>query len=161
VMVQLPNTAEFVQAVFALFRLGALPVFCLPAHRTVELSGIARDSGAAAMIVAHHHERVDYAQMALAVQAETPGIRTVVCLEDEGAGAPQGTVGFSAVHGEAREFPAADPGSVAFLQLSGGTTGIPKLIPRTHDDYLYSVVRSNEVCGVDEGTVFMAALPVA
>ena len=33
---------------------------------------------------------------------------------------------------------------VAYFQLSGGTTGTPKLIPRTHNDYYYSVRRSVE-----------------
>ena len=28
-----------------------------------------------------------------------------------------------------------DPEDPAVFQLSGGTTGIPKLIPRTHNDY--------------------------
>ena len=45
---------------------------------------------------------------------------------------------------EPGRLPAPDAGEVAFLQLSGGSTGIPKLIPRTHDDYLYSVRRSAE-----------------
>ena len=42
-----------------------------------------------------------------------------------------------------------EPHELAFLQLSGGTTGVPKLIPRTHDDYIYSLRGSNEICGVD------------
>ena len=55
----------------------------------------------------------------------------------------------------------ADPSSIAFLQLSGGTTGLPKLIPRTHDDYLYSVRASAEICGLTPDTVYLAALPAA
>ena len=31
-----------------------------------------------------------------------------------------------------------DPTDPAIFQLSGGTTGIPKLIPRTHNDYAYN-----------------------
>lgn len=54
-----------------------------------------------------------------------------------------------------------EPHELAFLQLSGGTTGVPKLIPRTHDDYLYSVWGSNEICGVDAGTRFLVVLPAA
>lgn len=50
---------------------------------------------------------------------------------------------------------------VAFLQLSGGSTGLSKLIPRTHDDYLYSVRRSAEICRLDTSTVYLAALPAA
>ena len=53
-----------------------------------------------------------------------------------------------------------DPGAVAFFQLSGGTTGLPKLIPRTHDDYLYSVRASADICGLDTDTVYLGVLPV-
>lgn len=37
VVVQLPNVGEFVEVVFALFRIGALPVYALPAHRERDL----------------------------------------------------------------------------------------------------------------------------
>ncbi|MFP3561422.1 AMP-binding protein, partial [Paraburkholderia sp. SIMBA_049] len=50
---------------------------------------------------------------------------------------------------------------IAFLQLSGGSTGTPKLIPRTHDDYLYSVRESARICGLTERSVYLAALPAA
>ena len=53
------------------------------------------------------------------------------------------------------------PVVVAFLQLSGGSTGLPKLIPRTHDDYLYSVRASAEICGLTPADVYLAALPAA
>ncbi len=48
---------------------------------------------------------------------------------------------------------------VAFFQLSGGSTGTPKLIPRTHNDYYYSVRRSAEICRLDPQTRYLCALP--
>ncbi|MGW6693493.1 (2,3-dihydroxybenzoyl)adenylate synthase [Rhodococcus sp. NPDC054953] len=161
VLVQLPNRAEYVATVFALFRIGALPVFCLPAHRSAELTALAAASGAVAIVVAHHHDGFDHAALAVEVAAGSAALRTIVCIPDPGAAAPEGTVDFGETRGAPRTFPPADPGAVAFLQLSGGSTGVPKLIPRTHDDYLYSVVRSNELCGVTANTVYMATLPVA
>lgn len=50
---------------------------------------------------------------------------------------------------------------VAFFQLSGGSTGKPKLIPRTHNDYDYSIRASVAICGVTAGTRFLCALPAA
>jgi 2,3-dihydroxybenzoate-AMP ligase len=50
---------------------------------------------------------------------------------------------------------------VAFFQLSGGSTGTPKLIPRTHNDYDYSIRRSNEICGITAETRYLNALPAA
>ncbi|MGW0825944.1 (2,3-dihydroxybenzoyl)adenylate synthase [Streptomyces sp. NPDC002845] len=56
---------------------------------------------------------------------------------------------------------AAAPGSrdVAVFLLSGGTTGLPKLIARTHDDYAYNARASAEVSGVDADTVYLVSLP--
>lgn len=161
VMIQLPNQAEFVATVFALFRIGAVPVFCLPAHRSSELTALAGASRAVAIVTSHHIDGYDHAALAREVCEHTPTLNTIVCLPDPESDAPEETADFHQVSAAPRTFPAADPSAVAFLQLSGGSTGIPKLIPRTHDDYLYSVLRSNEICGVNESTVYLATLPVA
>ncbi|CDM22537.1 Long-chain-fatty-acid--CoA ligase [Castellaniella defragrans 65Phen] len=50
---------------------------------------------------------------------------------------------------------------VAFLQISGGSTGLSKLIPRTHDDYIYTLRESARICGLDGDSVFLGALPIA
>ena len=50
---------------------------------------------------------------------------------------------------------------VAYFQLSGGTTGTPKLIPRTHNDYYYSVRRSVEICQFTQQTRYLCAIPAA
>lgn len=46
------------------------------------------------------------------------------------------------------------------LLLSGGTTGTPKLVPRTHDDYLLAARGAAEVCGFGTDTVYLVVLPV-
>jgi 2,3-dihydroxybenzoate-AMP ligase len=56
---------------------------------------------------------------------------------------------------------AIDPTDPAMFQLSGGTTGIPKLIPRTHNDYAYNSKTAADVCGVTGDTVMLIALPIA
>ena len=47
------------------------------------------------------------------------------------------------------------------FQLSGGTTGIPKLIPRTHNDYIYNSKLASAVTGVAENGIFLDVLPLA
>ncbi len=49
----------------------------------------------------------------------------------------------------------------AVLLLSGGTTGVPKLIPRTHTDYMYNARMSAKRCRLDSSDVYLASLPVA
>ncbi|MEU4598065.1 AMP-binding protein [Nocardia sp. NPDC023988] len=161
VLVQLPNRAEFVEVVFALFELGALPVFCLPAHRAAELVPIAEAAAATAVITCGAHQRFDYAALAATVREKVSSLRHVLLVLDEGQQLPEGAHDIAEFRDEPVELPGPSAGDVAFLQLSGGSTGIPKLIARTHDDYLYSVRRSAEICELDSDTVYLATLPVA
>jgi len=54
-----------------------------------------------------------------------------------------------------------DPADVAVFLLSGGTTGLPKLIARTHDDYSYNARASAQLCRMDERTVYLVTLPAS
>ncbi|MDX3323255.1 MULTISPECIES: (2,3-dihydroxybenzoyl)adenylate synthase [Streptomyces] len=157
VVVQLPNTAEFIEVVFALFRIGALPVYALPAHRETEIEYFCSFTEAVAYVVPDRHAGFDHLALATKVKERTPTLKHVFV-----AGAPGGHTALSEVPCAPTETayePA--PHDLAFLQLSGGTTGVPKLIPRTHDDYVYSLRGSNEICGVDGDTRYLVVLPAA
>ncbi len=157
VVVQLPNRVEFVSVIFALFRIGALPVYALPAHRRAEIVHFATAAEATAYIVADQHDGFDYRMLAGEVVAESPAIRQVFVVGDHGHHLPlPGTF-----DGPVVDLPEPDPSSVAFMQLSGGSTGLSKLIPRTHDDYMYSLRGSNDICGIGPDSVYLAALPMA
>ena len=47
------------------------------------------------------------------------------------------------------------------MLLSGGTTGLPKMIPRTHNDYVYNCRQSGAIAHFDAKTIFLAVLPMA
>ncbi|MBV9786818.1 MAG: AMP-binding protein, partial [Chloroflexi bacterium] len=156
VVVQLPNIAEFLEICFALFRLGALPVFALPAHRSIEITYFCEFTEAAAYIIPDTFGGFDYRALAEQVQAKVNTLKHVIVV-----GAPGPFIALESLHDEPRPLPEPGADEVAFFQLSGGSTGVPKLIPRTHDDYLYSVRASAEICGLDSSSVYLAALPVA
>ncbi|AWH25549.1 AMP-binding protein [Stenotrophomonas sp. YAU14D1_LEIMI4_1] len=157
VLLQLGNTASFISVACGLFRAGLVPVYALPAHRITELVHFATKAQVSAYVTTALHEGFDHRELARALQAAVPAVQQVV------------------IDGEAAEFTALDtlqgdrgtlpadpaPQSVAFLQISGGSTGLSKLIPRTHDDYLYSFRASNEICGIDRDSVYLVALPAA
>lgn len=186
VVVQLPNTAEFFSTVFALFRIGALPVFALPAHRETEIRYFCEFTEAVAYVVPGRHGGFDYRELAASVRAQVPTLRHVFVADANASSVPfealadanaspvaaealadgeAGPVPFEALADvEADPVPIVDPpapSDLAFLQLSGGSTGVPKLIPRTHDDYIYSLRGSNELCAVDETSVYLVTLPAA
>ncbi len=48
----------------------------------------------------------------------------------------------------------------AVFQLSGGTTGVPKIIPRTHNDYSLNFKRVAEITRLSEDSVMGIAIPV-
>ncbi|WFF04667.1 (2,3-dihydroxybenzoyl)adenylate synthase [Micromonospora sp. WMMD1076] len=148
VVVQLPNTADFFDIVFGLFRLGAVPVFALPAHRESELGYFCLHAEAVALVLPGVHDGFDHSTLIPAVRAAAPSLRLV--LE---AGSDLGA--------DPVDLPDPASDTLAFLQLSGGSTGLPKLIPRTADDYLYSVRESAGICGLSTASVYLCVLPVA
>jgi len=158
VVVQLPNIPQFLPIVFGLFRAGLVPVYALPAHRLAEIVHLAEKSEAAAYVIADRHDGFDYRALAGAVREKAPHLRHILVVGEAGAHTPFGDP--VRARGALPPCPSR-PGDVAFLQISGGSTGLPKLIPRTHDDYIYSFRASAEICRLNQDTVYLAALPIA
>jgi 2,3-dihydroxybenzoate-AMP ligase len=157
VIVQMPNMPELVEVLFGLFRLGIIPVFALPAHRSSELEAFARATDAVAYITSDAHSGYDYPGLGRRLRSAVPSVQQIIVV-----GEAEELTPLSSLLGEvseASEVAAPRASQVAFLQLSGGSTSVPKLIPRTHDDYLYSVRRSAEICELDEASVYLCALP--
>ncbi|MEU5125180.1 (2,3-dihydroxybenzoyl)adenylate synthase [Streptomyces mobaraensis] len=161
VVVQLPNVAEFFEVVFALFRVGALPVFALPAHRDSEIRHFCAFTEAAAYVIPDVAGGYDHRELASRVRAEVPTLRHVLVAGDPGPHTALADVPTADAGAFDAAYAGPEPHELAFLQLSGGSTGVPKLIPRTHDDYIYSLRGSNEICRVDEHSVYLCALPAA
>ena len=156
VLLQLPNVAEFHVASFALFRIGAIPVYAQCAHRRSEIAQFVAQSDARACIVIDREVGFDHRALMREMRESHVGLQHVVVVGDAAE-----FIAFDTLYDAPHDEPGPDAASVALLQLSGGSTGVPKLIPRTHDDYLYSLCASVEICGVDENTVFLCVLPAA
>lgn len=160
VVLQLPNVAEFVIVAFALFRVGVKPVFSLASHRANEIRHLCESSGASAYVVPDRHRGFDHAGLALRMLDEVPSLHAVFVHGDPPAGAGASVFALASVDADPLPLPPNDPADVAFFLLSGGTTALPKLIPRTHDDYAYQIRTAAEVCEVGPDEVYLAALPV-
>ena len=167
VIVQLPNTAVFVYLYFALQQIGAVPVLALPGHRKREITQFAEISGATALAGPAAARGFDFLTMAADVMTDRPDLR--LCLV-QGLHDPPNDPRFLRLEdllareprsgGEALEQISIDPADPALFLLSGGTTGIPKLIPRTHNDYLYNSRVAAAVCEIDAGDVLLDVLPI-
>ena len=164
VIFQFGNGLELMVAFFGLLRAGVIPVMALPAHRRSEIGHWVEHAGAVAHFVAAATPKFDYLELARSVAADHAGIR---CIVSAGAAA-EGVTALEALRAEGGRLraasgalpePAAD--EVALMLLSGGTTGMPKLIPRTHDDYVYNATQAGATAGFGPDTVFLAVLPMA
>jgi mycobactin salicyl-AMP ligase len=159
VLLQLPNSCEFAVALFAFLRVGAIPVMCLTGHRAAELGHFAAVSEATALLIPDSAGGFDYRPMAQELSRDHPGLRHVIVDGDPGPFTSWSQVFASNVEGPEPHNP--DPECPALLLVSGGTTGTPKLIPRTHNDYVYNATASAELCKLTADDVYMAALPAA
>ena len=166
VVFQLPNSTEFVIAFFAFVRIGVIPVLALPAHRFEEISHFVAHAEAVGYVVPDCWRGHDYRPLAAQILHRSPSLRRVLVL-----GEPQpdqiSLIDLLACErarndGAQRSAdfaPAAD--EVALMLLSGGTTGLPKMIPRTHNDYVYNCRQSSAISHFDAHTIFLAVLPMA
>jgi mycobactin salicyl-AMP ligase len=157
VLLQLPNSCEFAVALFGLLRAGAVPVMCLPGHRSAELSHFAEVSGAVGLIVRDNVAGFDYRDLAQALVNDNPRLRHVFV--DGDPGPFQSWSQLADFDGPIPQRGPVDPARPALLLVSGGTTGLPKLIARTHDDYVYNATACAQACELTGDDAYLVALP--
>jgi 2,3-dihydroxybenzoate-AMP ligase len=170
VVVQLPNTRRFASLYFALQRIGAIPIMALPSHRYRELRQFVGLSGAVAAAAPARARDADFGELHRRVREAHPHLRLSILQ----GGAPEPAEGYISVEALHERQPTGhaaadlrrivsqiDPDDPAVFQLSGGTTGIPKLIPRTHNDYAFNSKLAVSVCDVRDGDVLLDVLPIA
>jgi salicylate---CoA ligase len=169
IVVQLPNGWEFVVLTLACLRAGIVPVMALPAHRRAELSYLAIHAEATAVAVPDRLRDFDHQSLAHELRAEVTAVTEAPWhVLVAGHDVTPGSVDLRALCAPATDaaadrawLDARQPGSrdVAVFLLSGGTTGLPKLIPRTHDDYAYNARASAKVADLNASTRYLVSLP--
>jgi 2,3-dihydroxybenzoate-AMP ligase len=166
IVFQLPNELEFAYCFYAAMKVGAIPIMSLPAHRDAEITFFAQFAGARAHMMPARYKDFSHQVLSRDVRKKAPGMTLQFV---SGAPVESGFISISdlledrieertdrAKLGEFRP----DPLQPALFQLSGGTTGVPKIIPRTHNDYSLNFRATDDICGVTEETVMGIAIPV-
>ena len=163
-VVQLPNRIPFVYLYLALQKIGAIPVMALPAHRYLEISQFVAIAGAIGCVMPDKHRDFDFRELVRRLRKEQPQLRHGIVLGEV-------TNDFVSLDElitrrasrDASELARIkiDPTDPALFLLSGGTTGVPKLIPRTHNDYVYNSKMAGSVTGIDEESVLLVVLPIS
>jgi 2,3-dihydroxybenzoate-AMP ligase/mycobactin salicyl-AMP ligase len=149
VLVQLPNWNEFVFAYFALQKVGAITVLLIDRYRQFEIDRLISLTGATAWIVASRYEKTDYVPIINDVLKEHPELKHVIAVRGEGDQQPFSRLERLIEWAELTEDNLArlterrpDPMQVAHMGPTGGTTGAPKIVPRTHN----SLITGTEYC---------------
>jgi len=160
IIFQMPNCVGFATMLLGSLEVGALPIMALTAFRRAELEYLIEFSSARAIAIAPTHRGFDHAALARELARRSGSLKTIFatgkapgCVAIDGA-ARQANGGVAQAGTQSTE--ALD---VALFLLSGGTTGMPKLIPRTHADYIYNARESARVCGLDSSSRILIALP--
>lgn len=157
-LVQLPNVAEFYLVLYALLKVGVVPVNALYSHRRMEMTGYATQIQPRLLIADRAHELFKDDHFLDELRTISPKLSSYLLL---------GELSTECSLSHWLDTPPAQPfvphptpaDEVALFQLSGGSTGTPKLIPRTHNDYDYSLRTFADICGLSEHTRFLCALP--
>ncbi len=143
VLVQLPNWNEFALAYFALQKIGAIPVLLIDRYRQYEISHLIKMTGAGYWIVPLTYKTYDYFPVINDILKEQTGLKGVVTVRGEIAEEGMYCMEKLLADTEVSDTDRAtltdnrpDPMAVAHMGPTGGTTGLPKIVPRTHNSIL-------------------------
>jgi 2,3-dihydroxybenzoate-AMP ligase len=164
VVMQLPNVVEFAYLYFALQKISCIPIMALPSHRYREINQFVELSGTVACVTLDRAKDFDYRDVVRRIRDTSKTLRLSIVLGTT----PSGFLSLTELIERTSERAASElnnikinPEDPAVFQLSGGTTGIPKLIPRTHNDYVYNSKMAAAVTGVGPDKILLIVLPLA
>ncbi len=164
----LPNVHEFVLLYFALQKIGAIPIAALVTHRFMEINQFVQLSQASTCVYPRQSGDFEFAPMIERVQQENSTLKHRIVLGPAGATLQPGEHSLRDLIDRPAKLAvsklnkiAIDPMDPCIFQLSGGTTGIPKLIPRTNNDYAYNSKVAASVCEIGQDSVLLLVLPIA
>jgi 2,3-dihydroxybenzoate-AMP ligase len=162
VLLQLPNWSEFYLAYFAAQKTGLVVVLLTVNHNAREISHLANLTRPKGWILPTVYRKTDFLKEVRQVQQTNPDLKKVILVGDN---VPEDCLSFEELLKtdadeeeiqKVLEASRPDPGDVLQILPSGGTTGLPKGAPRTHNDYLCNVeyksrawdMNVNDICGV-------------
>ncbi|MBI2360990.1 MAG: AMP-binding protein [Deltaproteobacteria bacterium] len=145
VLLQLPNWNEFAYAYFAVQKIGAITVPLIDRYRQYEINHLCKLTGATSWIVPQRFHKIDYLPVIEDVVRENPRLRRVILARaaaDQKYLSLEGLTDNAGPMGDQHRLLAQrrpDPAQVAHMGPTGGTTGLPKVAARTHNDLICNV----------------------
>jgi len=166
VLLQLPNWPEFVISYFALQKAGLIMVLLTVNHTAREISHLADLTRPSGWILPVSFRQTEFLPLTRQIQGKNPALDKIVLA---GPQKPNGYLrlddliqpglmdpDIQAVLEDARPH----PNDVCQILPSGGTTGLPKGAPRTHNDYLCNVEYKSRAWHINVGDTCLVATTV-
>jgi non-ribosomal peptide synthetase component E (peptide arylation enzyme) len=160
-MFQMGTVLETVVALSACYKAGIIPVCSVPQYREIEIGQLARLSGATLYFVQADFSAFDLVGFARGMQQKIPALRHLVVARgrDDDLARLVGSISLPEARRKLSEIKLGSEDCFVF-QLSGGSTGVPKIIPRFHAEYLAHCDAWNRMHGMDERSVGIWSLPI-
>jgi len=164
VILQCGNCNELLLAFVGCLKASLIPLCALQAFRKHEITYLGNLCEATVHLVQGDDAKFDDVAFATEMQEFVPTLKLIVQARGESR---RSAISFSSlVHSISREEALQvlasiedDPFQAAVFQLSGGTTGVPKIIPRFQNEYLYNMRAVAEWNGYSSADVLFMPTP--
>jgi 2,3-dihydroxybenzoate-AMP ligase len=167
ILLQIPNWHEYIAVFYALQKIGAIPVLLIARHGLAEILHIAELTHPVAWVGPDRYRNTEYLPMLMEVMQKNRTLTYLISVrgQDNIAFTPLESLinsdELTAADIEALAERRPDPMEVSMILLTGGTTGLPKAVPRTHNDYIASVEYHSRAWEVTSEDVLLTAAPVS
>ena len=137
VLLQLPNWSEFLFSFYALQKIGVPAVLMLPRHGLREINHFSCMTKAEAWIMPENYHKTNYIPMIVQALKSNPTLKHIIIVRGR---ENSSFISFDKLlNGRTPDRKpqiignGPEASDVAFIMPTGGTTGLPKAVPRTHN----------------------------
>ena len=166
VLLQMPNWHEFVIAFYALQKAGAIVVLLVTRHGITEIDYLSNLTNPVAWIGPPNYKKIEYLPMVKKLMGKHGELKYIISVRDPGNKdfiSMEKLIEDSKLTKVSLEALAArrpDPMEISIILPTGGTTGLPKAVPRTHNDYIASVEYHTKAWEITSEDTLLTSAPV-
>jgi 2,3-dihydroxybenzoate-AMP ligase len=166
-LLQLPNWHEFVIAYYALQKIGAIVVLLVARHGLAEINYLAGLTSPTVWIVPERYRSIEYLTLINGVRQSNPSLQNIIlarAAQDHGFMRMEQLIDQEKLTEENLRALSArrpDPMEVATITPTGGTTGLPKAVPRIHNDFVGNVEYHSKAWEITSDDVVLTVAPVS
>lgn len=167
ILIQIPNWNEFVYAFYAAQKIGAIVVPLLPRHTGLEINHLCSLTKPRAWILPERYKRIEYQPIVEKVRKENPQLKHIISVRSETWGdhvsleelMEKGQLTEANLGKLKKQRP--NPMELAQIMPTGGTTGLPKAAPRTHNSFICNVEYHSRAWEITSEDTVLTIAPVS